>query len=130
MWYTKGMEELNVKTVKAQKAVNVFKIISAVIYGLITLFLLITFFDTVFSNSENKGLSLAVYLAIILIAVGGIAYVVNMAVTLIGFIITAVNIKNGIKKSNLVYFLIFTVLPIFTEAILILICIIYKNSLP
>ncbi|MBE5742277.1 MAG: hypothetical protein E7360_03025 [Clostridiales bacterium] len=124
------MEELNVKTVKAQKAVNVFKIISAVIYGLITLFLLITFFDTVFSNSENKGLSLAVYLAIILIAVGGIAYVVNMAVTLIGFIITAVNIKNGIKKSNLVYFLIFTVLPIFTEAILILICIIYKNSLP
>jgi len=130
VWYTKGMEELNVKTVKAQKAVNVFKIISAVIYGLITLFLLITFFDTVFSNSENKGLSLAVYLAIILIAVGGIAYVVNMAVTLIGFIITAVNIKNGIKKSNLVYFLIFTVLPIFTEAILILICIIYKNSLP
>lgn len=124
------MEELNVKAVKAQKAVNVFKIISAVIYGLITVFLLITFFDTVFSNSENKGLSLAVYLAIILIAIGGIAYAVNMAVTLIGFIITALNIKNGIKKSNLVYFLIFTVLPIFTEAILILICIIYKNSLP
>ena len=140
-----NIDEVNIKVLKIEKALKILKVITAIMYSLVTLFLLITFFDTVFSaypsedlsQSANEGVnivlgkdfSIAMYIALVLIIIGGISYLITLIPTIIGFIISAVNIKKGVKKSNMIYFLVFTLLPVITEAVLLIASFIIKNNL-
>ena len=85
------------------------KVIIAVIFAVVTIFLIWTFLD-VFDDS-NVNLSFGVWLAIIHIIIGGIAYGVNVILSLIGLILTLVKVK-PIRKGQVVYFVVFIALPV------------------
>lgn len=95
------------------------RIISAVLYLLITAFLVYTLIDSL--DSENLSLSIGLYLAIVLIILGGISYGVSIIFSFVCLIIAIVKRKK-LTKFTPFYFLIFTILPILTMAIIFIIC--------
>lgn len=108
------MTNLNIEKPK-YKSLLVFKILFIVAYVLMTAFLVWNFIDAL--NSENVGLSLALYLALIVIIIGSIGYIVCLTLAIIGLIISIIKKT----KPNIITFIIFTFLPIITEAIIIII---------
>ena len=101
---------------------TLLKIFSAVIYAIIAVFLIYQLIGVVFGENTNLGLSLAVYLIVILLYLGSIANAVPTILSVIGLIITAVKRKRGeYSLSTLVYFIVFSILPYLTEGVLFLI---------
>lgn len=101
---------------------TLLKIFSAVIYAIIAVFLIYQLISVFFGENTNLGLSLAVYLIVILLYLGSIANAVPTILSVIGLIITAVKRKRGeYSLSTLVYFIVFSILPYLTEGVLFLI---------
>lgn len=101
---------------------TLLKIFSAVTYAIIAVFLIYQLIGVVFGENTNLGLSLAVYLIVILLYLGSIANAVPTILSGIGLIITAVKRKRGeYSLSTLVYFIVFSILPYLTEGVLFLI---------
>lgn len=115
---------------KKKGELTALKVVSAILYALVTGFLLFEFFWILFTEQSNVGLGLAVYLVIILAAIGSIANAVPTILSLIGLIITVVKRKKGeFSISTLVYFIVFTALPYVTEGILFLTCYIVSQTI-
>lgn len=108
------MTNLNIEKPK-YKSLLIFKILFIVAYALMTAFLVWNLIDSL--TSENVGLSLALYLALIVIIIGSIGYIVCIILAIVGLIISIVKKT----KPNIITFVIFTLLPIITEAIIIII---------
>lgn len=101
---------------------TLLKIFSAVIYAIIAVFLIYQLIGVFFGENTNLGLSLAVYLIVIVLYLGSIANAVPTILSVIGLIITAVKRKRGeYSLSTLVYFIVFSILPYLTEGVLFLI---------
>lgn len=101
---------------------TLLKIFSAVTYAIIAVFLIYQLIGVVFGENTNLGLSLAVYLIVIVLYLGSIANAVPTILSVIGLIITAVKRKRGeYSLSTLVYFIVFSILPYLTEGVLFLI---------
>jgi hypothetical protein len=88
------------------------KIVTALIYGLVTLFSLI-FFISVATGDDGTDLAYAILL-IILLGYGSIFFGISLIISLIGLIITIVKRKDYEVKSTLKFFIVFTALPILT----------------
>lgn len=115
---------------KKKGELTALKVVSAILYALVTGFLLFEFFWILFTEQSHVGLGLAVYLVIILAAIGSIANAVPTILSLIGLIITVVKRKKGeFSISTLVYFIVFTALPYVTEGILFLTCYIVAQTI-
>lgn len=102
-----------------QKKLLVPRIISAVLYLLVTAFLVYSLIDSL--NSENLSLSIALYLAIIVIIFGSIGYGVCIIFSFVCFIV-AIAKRKILAKGTSTYFAIFTILPVLTEFLIIVIC--------
>ena len=100
------------------------KIISAILYSAVTVFLLATLIDLIVDPGSSFGLSLAVYLVVILFIIGGIANGVVLLISAIGLVISAVKLKKGCSKKTLAFFIVFTALPIVTEVVIYTVCMI------
>lgn len=88
-------------------------IITPILYSLVTLFLVYTLIDTVAgANPDTLGLSLALWLTIFLIIFGSFGYIGAMIPAIIGLILTIVRRPSGLRVGQLIYFIIFTILPI------------------
>ncbi len=92
---------------------KVLWIITAILYALVTLFLAYTLYDTlVGADPDTKGLSLALWLTFIFIIFGTFGYIATMIPPIIGLILTIVRRPNGLRVGQLIYFIIFTLLPV------------------
>ena len=99
-----------------------FKIILTVLYIVITGFLLFAFIDALNKTGEHVQLGIALTYAIVVILFGGIAYGVSLVLGLIGLIISAIGVKRNYSSiGTLVYFIVFTALPIVTYLLMIFI---------
>lgn len=102
------------------KKLVVLKIIISVLYVLVNALLLWEYLDIVsITDATNKGLSLAVYLVIIVLIIGNIGNLTAVTLSVIGLIIS---VAKGYKKANVVFFVLGIVLPVLTEALFILLC--------
>ncbi|MBR1984081.1 MAG: hypothetical protein IKA12_05295 [Clostridia bacterium] len=102
------------------KKLVVLKIIISVLYVLINALLLWEYLDIVsITDATNKGLSLAVYLVIIVLIIGNIGNLAAVTLSVIGLIIS---VAKGYGKGNVVFFVLGIVLPVLTEALFILLC--------
>lgn len=98
----------------------VWKILFLVAYLAITAFILIQYFELLsIADEPSHGLSLAVFLIVIVLIIGGIGYGVSLIFAVIGLILSIIK-KSG--KGNVVFFSIATALPIITEGVFILLC--------
>ena len=95
------------------------KIITAIFYVIVTAVLLYGLIDLLVAPSENFSFALGLYLAIIVIILGFIGYIITLVPAVIGLIYSIVK-KSG--KANVIYFLVFSLLPILTEATFIIVC--------
>ena len=92
---------------------KVLWIITPILYSLVTLFLVYTLYDTVVgANPDTLGLSLALWLTLFLIIFGTFGYIAAMIPPIIGLILTIVRRPNGLRVGQLIYFIVFTILPI------------------
>ncbi|MBO5067937.1 MAG: hypothetical protein J6C62_06005 [Clostridia bacterium] len=88
-------------------------IITPILYSLVTLFLVYTLYDTVVgANPDTLGLSLALWLTLFLIIFGTFGYIAAMIPAIIGLILTIVRRPSGLRVGQLIYFIVFTILPI------------------
>lgn len=108
------------KPKKRSVAVLVLQIITAVIYTLLTAYFVVLLIDVINTpppqdgSFDSKGLALAAFL-IITIAIGGIGYIVNLIVSIAGIIVSAnAKKKELVGIGRVIYFVIFTLLPIIT----------------
>lgn len=107
---------------KKKGELTLLKIFTAVIYAIIAVFLIYQFASLFFNEQSNLGLSIAVYLIVILLYLGSIANAVPTILSVIGLIITAIKRKKGeYSLSTLLYFIVFSILPYLTEGVLVLI---------
>lgn len=107
---------------KKKGELTLLKIFTAVIYAIIAVFLIYQLISVVFGENTNLGLSLAVYLIVIVLYLGSIANAVPTILSVIGLIITAIKRKKGeYSLSTLLYFIVFSILPYLTEGVLFLI---------
>ena len=96
---------------------RVIMVLTAIVYLAITGFFLYAIIDAK-ANSESAGLGIAL-MAVILISYGSIAYGVNTVISIIGFF-TLKGMENPQKrKLAKLYFVLMTLLPYISEAILI-----------
>ena len=92
---------------------KVLWIITPILYSLVTLCLVYTLYDTVVgANPDTLGLSLALWLTLFLIIFGTFGYIAAMIPPIIGLILTIVRRPNGLRVGQLIYFIVFTILPV------------------
>lgn len=94
-------------------------IITPILYAIITIYLAWSLLDVM--GGENQALGIAIWLSIIFTIFGTGGYIVCEIPAIIGLILTCVKKPNGLRKGQLVYFMIFIVLPIVTYFAFILI---------
>ena len=100
------MEQVVVKN----KKYTVLKILSAVFYVIVTVFILYCFFDALIESKEN-GFAVLGYVLILVMV--GICYLVPLILSTIGLILSAVAKSNGQSSlGTVIYFIIFTALPL------------------
>ena len=92
------------------------KIITAIIYGLVTLFSAI-FFILVAVGDNGNNLAYAI-LFIILLSYGSIIFGVSFLIALVGLIISVAKRKDYEIKSTLKFFIVFSALPVLTYVLL------------
>ncbi len=101
------------------KFVKALKIIYAIIYLAVTVYLVWGLLDIVIHPVDNMALSTALYLSIVVIIFGTIGYIISVVVALVGLF---VSIGKKEPKGSIIYFIVATLLPVLTEAIIIIIC--------
>lgn len=94
-------------------------IITPILYAIITIYLAWSLADVM--GGENQALGIAIWLSIIFTIFGTGGYIACEIPAIIGLILTCVKKPNGLRKGQLVYFMIFIVLPIVTYFAFILI---------
>ena len=100
------------------KPVRAFRIVIAVLYALVTAFLLISFLDTLLTPTDNLQFALGIYLAIIVLIIGGIAYAAITVFSLTLAIIFHVQAKkHEVPCVGGKLFIVFSVLPALTFAL-------------
>ena len=108
------MEQVIIKN----KKYTVLKILSAVGYGLITLFMLYVFFDALSEVREN-GFAILGY--VIILVMVGICYLVPLILSTIGLILSAIaRLKGESTIRTVIYFIVFTALPLVSWFIFLL----------
>lgn len=113
----------NSNSVKKSTSYKVLKIISLLIYIVLFAFLLIEFIPIILETDIKKQKTMLVFfIMFILIIIGGIGAILNTIVSLIGLLLTIKNRKKEDKKGSLIFFIIMTILPIFTEIIFFIAC--------
>lgn len=116
---------------KKTKKFLALKIISAVIFSVVTALLVWWFLEVLstplVSESTNgvtineRSLALAFFIVIGLIIVGGIGYSINLVLSITGIILSSINYKKRTTaKGSLIFFIIFTILPVLTEILFFL----------
>lgn len=115
----KNINQENAKQVKEKKPcpkMKALKIILIILNVLLLTFLTIELAGILNSPDGNaKGLKIVAYLLVVLIIIGGGASIVLTAISLVGLVITAVRRTKGQNIGQLVFFIIFTILPAFIE---------------
>lgn len=120
---------------KLNVAANVFFWLALIGYLIITAYCAITlsgFFDALNSEETAAGLA-AVFFVIIIFAYGGIAYLVDVVLSLIGMIMAIVNFKRaGLDnhdkaKKTMVKTIVTTVLPVVTYLAIFVIFLIFNH---
>ncbi len=107
---------------------NVLLIIALIGYVVVTAFLTYWLVDSLTLPDENDvSLNLAFLLVFGVIIVGGIGYIAVFIISLSGLIMTIAKKKQGVSKGRLAVFIIMTVLPILSEIIYIVLCVIGTN---
>jgi len=110
-------------SVKKSTSYKVLKIISLLIYVVLLAFLLIEFIPIILETDITKQKTMLVFfIMFILIIIGGIGAILNTIVSLIGLSLTIKNRKKEDNKGSLIFFIIMTILPIFTEIIFFIVC--------
>jgi len=113
----------NSNSVKKSTSYKVLKIISLLIYVVLLAFLLIEFIPIILETDIKKQKTMLVFfIMFILIIIGGIGAILNTIVSLIGLSLTIKNRKKEDNKGSLIFFIIMTILPIFTEIIFFIVC--------
>lgn len=102
-------EEVLIKDSKKGRFLALW-IISPILFGLVTIFLLYGFIDIL--NAQNPGLSFVFWFTFIYIIFGAIGYILSMIPSVIGLFLTIFKRPNGLRVGQLIYFIIFTVLPV------------------
>ena len=104
------------------------RIIGAILYILITAFFAYMLIDMLIDKPQNLGLSLAVYL-VLLLTYGSIAYGVDLILCLVGFIISLAKRKKENAKGSIIFFALLVGLILVTYLTLFLTAYLTANSL-
>lgn len=105
--------------VQEKKRYLVLKILSALFYALVTLFVLALFVSTLTEQAGEVDLRALGFLLLLIYC--GFGYVPGVAISLAGIIFSAINLrKNQSTVGTLIYFIIFTVLPVVTFIVFLL----------
>ena len=104
------------------------RIIGIILYILITAFFAYMLIDMLIDKPQNLGLSLAVYL-VLLLTYGSIAYGVDLILCLVGFIISLAKRKKENAKGSIIFFAILVGLILVTYLTLFLTAYLTANSL-
>ncbi len=108
---------------KKRTSYKALKIISFIIYIALLTFLLCEFIPILTETDLSKQKTMLVFFILfILIIFGGIGAIVGTIVSLIGLLLTIKNRQKGEKKGQLIFFIIMTILPLFTELIFFIAC--------
>ena len=100
-----------------------------IFFVITTAFLGYTFIDILVNPGSNQGLSFAFWYALVFIIIGSGGYIISMICPIIGVILTLVKRPQGLRVGQLVYFIIFTVLPILFWVLILVLAPQYINSL-
>ncbi len=104
------------------------RIIGIILYILITAFFAYMLIDMLIDKPQNLGLSLAVYL-VLLLTYGSIAYGVDLILCLVGFIISLAKRKKENAKGSIIFFALLVGLILVTYLTLFLTAYLTANSL-
>lgn len=104
------------------------RIIGAILYILITAFFAYMLIDMLIDKPQNLGLSLAVYL-VLLLSYGSIAYGVDLILFLVGLIISLAKRKKENAKGSIIFFALLVGLILVTYLTLFLTAYLTANSL-
>ena len=104
------------------------KIIGAILYILITAFFAYMLIDMLIDKPQNLGLSLAVYL-VLLLTYGSIAYGVDLILFLVGLIISLAKRKKENAKGSIIFFALLVGFILVTYLTLFLTAYLTANSL-
>jgi hypothetical protein len=119
------MEEIIIPEQKKQLKLIPLKIISIAIYSLALIFLFIMLISVIKDKSENN-LAVAIYL-IFSIVYFAFSFGASLIVSLVGLIISIAKRKTYSARNSIVFFAIFTVLPVVTYFLNVLLTVILAN---
>ena len=116
-------EMVKENVINKSKAVLVFQLITAVLYAVLTIFIIGSFFESVVLVDKNEpyvGVGIALYLVIFVMIFGGSGAILTAVMSLIGLIVGLNKRKKGffVSKGKIAYFIVFIILPILTVAII------------
>lgn len=104
-----------------KKVIGTLKVLFLVFYLSTTAMLLWQYLEILtITDVTSKGLSVAVYLIFFVLILGGIGNVMSIAISISGLFLSK---KRQLPKSNIRFFVLGIILPIITETIFILLCI-------
>ena len=99
----------------------VWQVIVALLFISVTAFLTVLFLDVINAPPPDKntidgrGIGLAVFLIFFVPAIGGIGYIANVVTSIVGIVVSVMNREKGTCGiMPLIYFIVFTILPIIT----------------
>lgn len=100
---------------------TLLKVLSAVFYGLITAFLIFYYITALVQSSENAGWVAVGF--ILILCTYGLGYILPFIISLVGMILSIISrAGNACKTGTVVYFIIFTCLPVATWLIFFGLC--------
>ena len=123
---------------KKDRFLYVWKIVWIILYIVFTGFQIYAILDGYYDNlsnvqsTESNSIninSMGLVLAIIVIIFGVIGYGILLIMSIVGFIVAFTNKSSPLRKKNLIIFLIGSILPVFTELILIGITMLLSNNI-
>jgi hypothetical protein len=101
---------------------TILKVAVTILYIAITAFLIGSVIDSMHAEGEAVQLGIALTYAIIVVIIGGIAYGISLIPSIIGIVLTSVGLKRKTNSfKSLLYFIIFTALPIITYLLMVFI---------
>ncbi len=109
------------------KGCKALKIISALLYFLMTAFLTVILIDIILNPGDLPGLGIALFLIIFVLIIGSIGYGITVILSIVGAILSAKRMPLGGRKSNLIFFTVFSILPVVTEGLFVLTSIILSR---
>lgn len=125
------MDETYVVVEKKQKSGKflALRILAPIFFAITTAFLVYTFIDIIIDPGSNQGLSFALWYTLIFIIFGTGGYIVSIIFPLIGMLLTLFRRPQGLRVGQLIYFIIFTILPIIFWVLILLLTPPFINGL-